>query len=128
MNSNSEKLIGTYRELGVSERVYLLGEEVLASLEERFRGIDRISEMNQCKVLHAMQKNRVNATHFAATTGYGYDDGGRDTLEKVYADVFHTEAALGPSADNLRDSCADSCAVGESASGGRAAFPGGRTV
>lgn len=94
MNSNSEKLIGTYRELGVSERVYLLGEEVLASLEERFRGIDRISEMNQCKVLHAMQKNRVNATHFAATTGYGYDDGGRDTLEKVYADVFHTEAAL----------------------------------
>lgn len=90
----SEKVIDTYRTLGVSERVYRLGEEVAEALEERFRDIDKVSEMNQCKVLHAMQKNRVNATHFAATTGYGYDDSGRDTLERVYADVFHTEAAL----------------------------------
>jgi len=65
-----------------------------ASLTEHFAAIDRIAEMNQGKVIGAMQKNRVNATHFAATTGYGYNDFGRDNLEKVYADVFHTEAAL----------------------------------
>lgn len=83
-----------YNELGISSGVYNFGEEVLSSLEERFKEIDRISEINQCKVLSSMQKNRVNATHFAATTGYGYNDSGRDNLERVYADVFHTEAAL----------------------------------
>ncbi len=83
-----------YGELGVSPAVYRLGETVLADLVDRFAEIDRIAELNQGKVLGAMQKNRVNATHFAATTGYGYNDFGRDTLERVYADVFHTEAAL----------------------------------
>ncbi|MBQ8254874.1 MAG: methionine gamma-lyase family protein [Clostridia bacterium] len=83
-----------YETLGISSKVYDLGEEIISSLEDRFKEIDRISEYNQAKVLHAMQKNRVNATHFAATTGYGYNDFGRDNLEKVYADVFHTEAAL----------------------------------
>ena len=60
----------------------------------RFAEIDQIAEYNQAKVLFAMQKNRVSAACFAATTGYGYDDVGRDNLERVYADVFHTEAAL----------------------------------
>lgn len=83
-----------YARLGVSREVYEYGEAVLASLRPRFDGIDRTAEYNQGKVLSAMQKNRVNATHFAATTGYGYDDAGRDNLERVYADVFHTEAAL----------------------------------
>jgi len=83
-----------YRDLGISSEVYRFGEKVLASLTEHFAAIDRIAEMNQGKVIGAMQKNRVNATHFAATTGYGYNDFGRDNLEKVYADVFHTEAAL----------------------------------
>ncbi len=83
-----------YETLGICPKVYDLGEEIISSLEKRFKEIDRISEYNQAKVLHAMQKNRVNATHFAATTGYGYNDFGRDNLEKVYADVFHTEAAL----------------------------------
>ncbi len=83
-----------YETLGICPKVHSLGEEIIASLEERFKEIDRIAEYNQAKVLHAMQKNRVNATHFAATTGYGYNDFGRDNLEKVYADVFHTEAAL----------------------------------
>ncbi len=59
-----------------------------------FDEIDRVAEYNQCKVIGAMQKNRVNATHFAASTGYGYDDEGRDNLERVYAGPFHTEAAL----------------------------------
>ncbi|MBU5627531.1 methionine gamma-lyase family protein [Oscillibacter sp. MSJ-2] len=83
-----------YQQLGVSPAVYSYGEKLLASLKERFEQIDSVAEYNQCKVLAAMQKNRVNATHFAATTGYGYNDDGRDNLERVYADVFHTEAAL----------------------------------
>ena len=83
-----------YQQLGVSRAVYEYGEAVLQNLRERFDEIDRIAEFNQGKVLAAMQKNRVNATHFAATTGYGYNDEGRDNLERVYADVFHTEAAL----------------------------------
>ena len=85
-----------YQQLGVSPAVYEYGEAVLAGLKDRFARIDRTAEYNQGKVLAAMQKNRVNATHFAATTGYGYDDEGRDNLERVYADVFHTEAALVP--------------------------------
>ena len=83
-----------YRELGISSEVYAYGEAAIARLEGRFREIDEIAEYNQQKVLAAMQKNRVNATHFAATTGYGYNDAGRDALEAVYADTFHTEAAL----------------------------------
>ena len=83
-----------YEQLGVSRAVYEYGEAVLRDLRPRFDAIDQTAEYNQGKVLHAMQKNRVNATHFAATTGYGYDDEGRDNLERVYADVFHTEAAL----------------------------------
>ena len=83
-----------YEQLGVSRAVYEYGEAVLRDLRERFDAIDQTAEYNQGKVIAAMQKNRVNATHFAATTGYGYNDEGRDNLERVYADVFHTEAAL----------------------------------
>lgn len=83
-----------YRNLGISEKVYEFGEEILRNLEERFQEIDKISEYNQLKVIKAMQDNRVGEAHFAATTGYGYNDMGRETLEKIYADCFHTEAAL----------------------------------
>ena len=83
-----------YRQLGISDAVHDFGREILDGLTERFAQIDEVAEYNQCKVIAAMQKNRVNATHFAATTGYGYDDEGRDNLERVYADCFHTEAAL----------------------------------
>ena len=89
-----EELMKQYEQMGISRKVYALGEKTLASLADRFAEIDKIAEYNQAKVLSAMQKNRVSATCFAATTGYGYDDVGRDNLEKVYADVFHTEAAL----------------------------------
>lgn len=88
------ELESIYERLGVSHAVYEYGEQVLADLQKRFEQIDRISEYNQAKVLYALQKNRVNATHFAGSTGYGYNDEGRDNLERVYADVFHTEAAL----------------------------------
>ena len=89
-----EELINMYMEMGVSPGVYAYGQKALEALRDRFAAIDAIAEYNQAKVLCAMQRNRVSAACFAATTGYGYDDLGRDTLEKVYADVFHTEAAL----------------------------------
>ena len=88
------ELEAMYRALGVSPAVYSYGQSVLAALKARFERVDAVAEYNQAKVIAAMQKHRVSAPCFAATTGYGYDDVGRDTLEKVYADVFHTEAAL----------------------------------
>lgn len=88
------ELIELYTCMGISPAVYHYGQNALENLNERFAQIDQIAEYNQAKVISAMQKNRVSAACFAATTGYGYDDVGRDNLEKVYADVFHTEAAL----------------------------------
>ena len=89
-----EELLELYNTMGISPGVYAYGEAALEKLRDRFAQIDQIAEHNQAKVIAAMQKNRVSAACFAATTGYGYDDVGRDNLEKVYADVFHTEAAL----------------------------------
>ena len=83
-----------YREMGISGPVFRFGQQILRALEERFREIDAVAEYNQLKVVRAMQKNRVSAEHFSGSTGYGYNDSGRETLEKVYADTFHTEDAL----------------------------------
>ena len=83
-----------YNQLGVSDQVLRFGQEVLEGLTDQFRHIDQVAEFNQAKVIAAMQKNRVNATHFNLSTGYGYDDEGRDNLERVYADCFGAEAAL----------------------------------
>ena len=83
-----------YNRLGVSDQVLRFGQEVLEGLTDQFRHIDQVAEFNQAKVIAAMQKNRVNATHFNLSTGYGYDDEGRDNLERVYADCFGAEAAL----------------------------------
>ena len=89
-----EQLLELYQTMGISPAVYAYGEKALERLKDRFAAIDQIAEYNSAKVTAAMQKNHVSATCFVGTTGYGYDDVGRDTLEKVYADVFHTEAAL----------------------------------
>ena len=83
-----------YENLGISKEVLAYGKAVEESLKERFLEIDANAEYNQMKVIDAMQKNRVSETHFAATTGYGYNDAGRDTLEDVYATLFHGESAL----------------------------------
>ena len=83
-----------YNRLGVSDQVLRFGQEVLEGLTDQFRHIDQVAEFNQAKVIAAMQKNRVNATHFNLSTGYGYDDEGRDNLERVYADCFGAEGAL----------------------------------
>lgn len=83
-----------YEALGIAPQVYEFGESILKTLRQRFDAIDQVAEYNQAKVLHAMQENKISAACFAATTGYGYDDVGRERLERVYADTFHTEAAL----------------------------------
>ena len=79
---------------GIEKKLLDFCGESLAQLKEKFESIDDISELNQLKVLHAMQKNKLSDVHFAATTGYGYNDLGRDTLEAIYADVFKCESAL----------------------------------
>ena len=83
-----------YQELGISENVYRFGKEILDSLKPRFDEIDRNAEYNQLKVLKAMQDNKVSEACLLGTTGYGYNDLGRETLESVYASVFHAEDAL----------------------------------
>ena len=83
-----------YEQLGISSEVYDFGKEIEASLKERFQKFDEIAEYNQLKVIKAMQDNRVSAGCFNYASGYGYDDQGRDTLEKVYASIFHTASAL----------------------------------
>lgn len=89
-----EQLNHMYQELSISKEVMNFCEDILYGLKERFDEIDRIAEYNQLKVIKAMQDNRVSDIHFAATTGYGYNDIGRETLEAVYASAFHTESAL----------------------------------
>ena len=83
-----------YESLGISREVREFAAETEKALRERFEAIDAVAEYNQMKVIKGMQDNRVSDIHFAATTGYGYNDLGRDTLEDVYASVFHGESAL----------------------------------
>lgn len=95
MKHNMENLINEmYKKLGISKEVLDFCEEIQKGLEERFLEFDKRAEYNQLKVIKAMQEERVSDVHFAATSGYGYNDLGRETLERVYANVFHTEDAL----------------------------------
>lgn len=97
LQRNSEKMTDLkrqYEQFGISAEVYAYGEEILVSLRERFAKIDDIAEYNQLKVIKAMQECNVSEACLLGTTGYGYNDLGRDTLEKVYAAIFHTEDAL----------------------------------
>ncbi len=78
----------------IKPEVYALAEKAQGRLESRFREIDRRAEENTRKVMQAFQNQRVSDACFAGTTGYGYDDLGRETLDRIYAEIFHTEAAL----------------------------------
>lgn len=90
-----EKIQNNYSELfGIDKNVLSFCNEILAGLEKRFKDIDTVAEYNQMKVLNAMQKNNTAEMHLHGSTGYGYDDEGRDNLERIYADIFHTEDAL----------------------------------
>jgi len=91
MDTETKRL---YKEMGISDDVCAFGEAVLERLAERFRQIDETAEYNQLKVLKAMQEAKVSEACLLGTTGYGYGDIGRDTLEAVYANIFHTEDAL----------------------------------
>ena len=83
-----------YENMGISSEVYDLGESILKELKPRFDEIDKIAEFNQLKVLKALQDCKVSEACLLGTTGYGYNDIGRDTLEEVYSKIFHTEDAL----------------------------------
>lgn len=83
-----------YEQFGISKEVLSFGEDILFALKDRFSQIDEIAEYNQLKVIRAMQECHVSEACLLGTTGYGYNDLGRDTLEKVYAAFFHTEDAL----------------------------------
>ena len=83
-----------YEAMGICPGVYEYGEKVWNYLKPRFEEIDKNAEYNQLKVLHAMQECHVSEACLLGTTGYGYNDVGRDTLEEVYAKLFHTEDAL----------------------------------
>lgn len=88
------ELKNLYASMGISEQVYSYGSNILTGLKERFDAIDERAEYNQLKVLKAMQENQVSEACLLGTTGYGYNDLGRDTLEAVYAKVFHAQDAL----------------------------------
>lgn len=83
-----------YKDMGIDDKVYKLSESILEGLSERFNEIDRVAEINQLKVVKSMQESKVSEACLLGTTGYGYNDIGRDTLEEVYSRIFHTEAAL----------------------------------
>ncbi len=97
MNNINDSTISTqnmYTELGISDKVYHFGKEILTQLASRFAEIDSNAEYNQLKIIKAMQDNKVSEACMLGTTGYGYNDLGRETLEAVYASIFHTEDAL----------------------------------
>lgn len=95
MNAEQLENMGKmYESMGLSRELLDYSKKIADSLKPRFDAIDEIAEYNQMKVIEAMQKNRVSAEHLYGTTGYGYNDAGRETLEAVYADIFHTEDAL----------------------------------
>lgn len=83
-----------YLGLGIDEKVYDFCSEVEKSLEERFKEIDKVAEINQIKVIKAMQDANFQESHMNGTTGYGYNDAGREAVEQIYANVFGTEDAL----------------------------------
>jgi cystathionine beta-lyase family protein involved in aluminum resistance len=94
MDNLNKEIQKQYERMGINSDVLNISDEIINDLSQRFQKIDKISEYNQLKVVSAFQKNKVAEEHFNTTTGYGYNDIGRDTLEKVYADVFHTDDAL----------------------------------
>ena len=83
-----------YKDFGIEDKVFEFSESILKELKPRFDEIDELADINQLKVIGAMQKNNVSEACMLGTTGYGYNDMGRETLEKVYASIFHTEDAL----------------------------------
>lgn len=91
MHDSTENM---YQKMGIDAKVLRFADEILEELKPRFETIDSIAEYNQLKVIRAMQDCQVSEACLLGTTGYGYNDLGRDTLEEVYSKIFHTEDAL----------------------------------
>lgn len=91
LNTTKEMLMNTYN---ISEDVFNLYERALQDVKEEFAYYDEIREFNQLKVLKALQAEKISESHFTNSSGYGYGDIGRDSLDKVYANIFNTESAL----------------------------------
>lgn len=91
LNKTKEMMMNTYN---IKEKTFELYTQALKDVEESFKMYDEIREYNQLKVLSAFQEERISDTHFTNSSGYGYDDIGRDSLDKVYARIFNTELAL----------------------------------
>ena len=91
---SEDNLKNFYIKEGISEKVYNYAAEIENNLKDRFEKIDKTAELNQIRVIRAMQKSRLAEEHLAGTTGYGYNDTGRETLEKIYANIFSAEDAL----------------------------------
>ena len=89
-----DQLKNYYKEMGVDEKVFDYAQEVEKGLKDRFETLDAIAQLNQIRVLNAMQKHQIAEMHLGGTTGYGYNDSGREAVEALYADVFGTEDAL----------------------------------
>lgn len=94
LENEENKMNTLYEQFGIETRTEQFCKEVEESLSATFKKLEETMQMNGAKVLHAMQKNKLSDIHFSATTGYGYNDLGRDTVEQIYADIFKTEAGL----------------------------------
>lgn len=112
-----------YTAMGISPEVYEYGEQTLVSLKDRFDEIDKTAEYNQLKVLKAMQDCRVSEACLLGTTGYGYNDIGRDTLEAVYASPVPYRGSPGASSDHLWDTRARARADEQFKTGRRTVIP-----
>ena len=109
MLDTNEAIYRQYETLGISKEVLDFGTSVEKELKERFDKIDTNAEYNQLKVIAAMQKNKVSAECFQASSGYGYNDLGRDTLERVYADCFWRRRCTCKASDYLWYTCTCTC-------------------
>lgn len=115
--SATDEIKNYYLSLGIKESVYDFCEATEQALLPRFQEIDRIAEQNQIKVISAMQKAGFSESHLNGTTGYGYNDRGREAVEEIYAHVFHTEDALVRQQITCGTPCTIHCPVREFASG-----------
>ena len=83
-----------YKQFGISDELLELSKKAELEVQEQFKKIEEVCEYNSLKVLSAFQKYNVSEMHFNSTTGYGYSDVGRDTIEKIFAEILHTEDSL----------------------------------
>lgn len=100
-----------YQEFGIKQELISLSKKVEEEIREQVEKVNQVCEQNSLKVLNAFQKNHISDIHFHSTTGYGYDDIGREAIEKVYTDILKAEDCLVRSQFISRNSCFNSCSI-----------------